>query len=128
MLEFRSGQGTYNWSLASIMKLLLDENLSRRVVPFILEAYPESTQVALIGMEQADDQAIWEYAKQNGFVIVTRDSDYLDLSALRGQPPKIVWLRTGNQTKAAVIHLLLKSKVAIESALEHEGNACIEIY
>ena len=44
------------------MKLLLDENLSRRVVPFILDAYPESTQVALIGMEQADDQTIWEYA------------------------------------------------------------------
>ena len=63
------------------MKLLLDENLSRRVVPFILEAYPESTQIALLGMEQADDQAVWAYAKQNGFVIVTRDSDYLDLSA-----------------------------------------------
>ena len=56
------------------------------------------------------------------------ESDYLDLSALRGQHPKIIWLRTGNQTKAAVIHLLLKSKDAIEMALEHEGKACIEIY
>lgn len=110
------------------MKLLLDENLSRRVVPFILDAYPGSTQIALLDMEQADDQMVWEYAKQNGFVIVTRDSDYLDLSALHGQPPKIVWLRTGNQSKAAVIHLLLKSKGAIEKALEQEGKACIEIY
>jgi len=79
-------------------------------------------------MEQADDLAIWEYAKQHGFMIVTRDADYLDLSTLHGQPPKIVWLRTGNQTKAAVIHLLLKSKEAITTALEHEGKACIEIY
>jgi predicted nuclease of predicted toxin-antitoxin system len=83
---------------------------------------------ALLGMEQADDQAVWAYAKQNGFVIVTRDSDYLDLSALHGQPPKIVWLRTGNQSKAAVIHLLLKSKDAIEKSLEEEDKACIEIY
>ncbi len=110
------------------MKLLLDENLSRRIVPFILEAYPGSTQVALIGMEQADDQAIWEYARLNGFVIVTRDADYLDLSTLHGQPPKIVWLRTGNQTKAVVTHLLLKSKEAIERTLQQEGKACIEIY
>jgi len=110
------------------MKLLLDENLSRRVVPFILDAYPGSSQIALLNMEQADDQAVWQYAKQNSFVIVTRDSDYIDLSALHGQPPKIVWLRTGNQTKAAVIHLLLKSKDAIEKALAREDKACIEIY
>ena len=128
MLEFRGGQGADTRAFARAMKLLLDENLSRRVVPFILDAYPESTQVVLIGMEQADDQTIWDYAKQNGFVIVTRDSDYLDLSALRGHPPKIVWLRTGNQTKAAVIHLLLKSKDAIERTLDYEGKACIEIY
>jgi predicted nuclease of predicted toxin-antitoxin system len=110
------------------MKLLLDENLSRRVVPFILDDYPGSTQIALLGMEQACDLAIWEYAKSNSFVIVTRDSDYLDLSALYGQSPKIIWLRSGNQSKAAVIHLLLKSKGAIERALEQDGNACIEIY
>lgn len=109
------------------MKLLLDENLSRRVIPFILDDYPGSTQIALLG-EMAYDQEVWAYAKQNGFVIVTRDSDYLDLSALYGQPPKIVWFRSGNQSKAAVIHLLLKSKDAIEKALEHEDKACIEIY
>jgi len=126
--EFRGGQGADNGAFARVMKLLLDENLSRRVVPFILEAYPGSPQVALLGMEQADDQAIWDYAKQRDFVIVTRDADYLDLSTLHGQPPKIVWLRTGNQTKAAVIHLLLKSKDAIERTLEHERKACIEIY
>jgi predicted nuclease of predicted toxin-antitoxin system len=109
------------------MKLLLDENLSRRVIPFILEAYPDSTQIALLGMEMADDKEIWFYAKQHSFVIVTRDSDYLDLSALLGQPPKVIWLRTGNQSKAAVINLLLKSKDAIEKTLQHEGKACIVV-
>jgi hypothetical protein len=37
------------------MKLLLDENLSRRLVPFLQEAYPGSSQVVLLGLEQASD-------------------------------------------------------------------------
>ena len=58
------------------MKLLLDENLSRRIVPFIQDLYPDSTQVALIGMEQLDDKAIRQYAIDNGFIIVTKDADF----------------------------------------------------
>ena len=77
------------------MKLLLDENLSRRLVPFLLNDYPESTQVVLLGMERSGDREVWEYAKTNGFVIVTRDSDYYDLSTIHGQPPRIVWLTNG---------------------------------
>ena len=66
------------------MKLLLDENLSRRIVPFLQNAYPGSTQVVLTGMERASDAAVWEYAKTNSFVIVTKDSDYYDMSLLHG--------------------------------------------
>jgi predicted nuclease of predicted toxin-antitoxin system len=57
------------------MKLLLDENLSRRIVPFLQGDYPGSTQVALLGMERMADREIWEYARQNNFVVVSRDSD-----------------------------------------------------
>jgi hypothetical protein len=56
------------------MKLLLDENLSRRLVPSPQDRYPGSTQVALVGLERADDRTIWKYAKDNDFVIVTRSS------------------------------------------------------
>lgn len=55
------------------MKLLLDENLSRRIVPFLQAAFPGSTQVALLSLEGATDSEIWQYAKANGFVIVSRD-------------------------------------------------------
>jgi predicted nuclease of predicted toxin-antitoxin system len=58
------------------MKLLLDENLSRRIAPFIQDLYPDSTQVTLIGMEQLDDKAIRQYAIDNGFIIVTKDADF----------------------------------------------------
>ena len=66
------------------MKLLLDENLSRRVVPFIQDRYPGSTQVSLIGMEQADDKDIRQYAIDNNFVITTKDADFYEMNMLYG--------------------------------------------
>ena len=81
------------------MKLLLDENLSRRIIPFLQTDYPESTQVVLLEMASASDLEIWEYAKRNDFTIVTRDSDFLELSLLHGIPPQIVWIKTGNVTQ-----------------------------
>ena len=73
------------------MKLLLDENLSRRLVPFLLETYPESSQVALLGMQQASDLEVWRYAGEHGYVLVTHDADFYDLSLTRGAPPLVLW-------------------------------------
>jgi predicted nuclease of predicted toxin-antitoxin system len=109
------------------MKLLLDENLSRRIVPFLQEAYPDSTQVALIALEAATDLTIWEFAKANNFVIVTRDADFLDLSLVKGQPPKIIRLRTANQTRAKLLSVLLVNQAVIEESLLKNDEACIEI-
>ena len=109
------------------MKLLLDENLSRRIVPFLQQAYPGSTQVTLVGMESLDDNAIWEFARSNGQVIVTRDADFLDLSQLKGQPPKIIWLRTPNLTRAGTLAVLLNNQARIEAALMEAQGACVEL-
>ena len=109
------------------MKLLLDENLSRRIVPFIQGLYPNSTQVALVELEQSDDKTIRQYAIDNDFVIVTKDADYYDMTVLYGQPPKIIWLKTGNQSKAATIKILQDNQQAIEKALMMDNKACIEI-
>lgn len=110
------------------MQLLLDENLSRRIVPFIQELYPSSTQVVLIGLEQASDREIRSFAKDNGYVIVTRDSDFYEMSLLYGQPPKVIWLKSGNTGKAAVIKLLLDHSQWIEGELILQDKACIELY
>ncbi|MGB5598048.1 MAG: DUF5615 family PIN-like protein [Thiothrix litoralis] len=66
------------------MKLLLDENLSRRIIPAIVDVYQESSQIALLGMESAADGEIWAYARQENYLLVTQDSDFHDLSALYG--------------------------------------------
>lgn len=109
------------------MKLLLDENLSRRLVPFLQQDYPGSTQVTLLGLERADDREVWEFAKENGFVIVTRDADFEDMSIVRGHPPQVVWLRTPNQTKAVVLNMLLQHRDIIEYALLQQNQACVEL-
>jgi len=110
------------------MKLLLDENLSRRLVPFLQKAYPGTSQVVLLELEQASDQDIRNYAKQHNFIIVTRDSDFYEMSLLYGQPPKIIWLKTGNQSKAKTIKVLLQNKEWLEIALLNEDKICVEIY
>ena len=109
------------------MKLLLDENLSQRIVPLLQTAYPGSSQVTLLQLETATDRAIWEYAKSHNFVIVIRDSDFHEFGTLYGAPPNTIWLKTGNQSKFAVLQALLIHQEAIESAFL-QGGICIEIY
>ena len=110
------------------MQLLLDENLSRRIVPFLQNDYPNTTQVVLLGMESATDRIIREFAKDNNYVIVTRDADFFEMNLLYGQPPKIIWLKTGNTSKAVVIKQLTQHREWIEQQLLTENKACIEIY
>lgn len=109
------------------MKLLLDENLSRCIVPFIQDIYQQSTQVALIGLEQADDEIIRHYTIDNNFIIVTKDADFYEMNLIYGQPPKIVWLKMGNQSKAETIKVLHDHYESIEQVLVIDDKACIEI-
>lgn len=110
------------------MKLLLDENLSRRIVPLLQAKYPGSSQIALLHLAAATDREIWEYARANDFVIVTRDSDFHELGTLYGAPPKVIWLKTGNQSKASTLRSLLDRKEDISAALLQDDKNCIEIY
>ena len=109
------------------MKLLLDENLSRRIVPFLQGIHPGSSHVVLEGLERAEDGEVWQFARDNGFVIVTKDSDFYELIVLRGAPPKVVWLRTGNGSKAEVVRLLLENADLINESATDDEVGCIEI-
>ena len=80
------------------MKLLFDQNLSPRLADRLTDVYPDSTHVYLIGLDRSSDKVLWNYARDNGYVIVTKDADFNDLSVLSGFPPKVIWLRQGNCT------------------------------
>ena len=89
-------------------QLLLDENLSERLLPLLMERFPSSTHGRLIGLGGAIDTAIWEWASQQNLVLVTKDEDFLDLSVTQGCPPKVVCLAIGNASNAATAILLLQ--------------------
>lgn len=77
-------------------KLLFDQNLSPKLVERLADLHPNSEHLELLNLGTADDALVWEYARRNGFIVVTKDADFADLSVLRGFPPKIVWIRCGN--------------------------------
>jgi predicted nuclease of predicted toxin-antitoxin system len=78
------------------MKLLFDHNLSPSLVKNLADLYPNSQHLFLLEMDRDDDRIIWDYANRNEYTIVTRDSDYNDLSIVCGFPPKVIWIRRGN--------------------------------
>lgn len=88
------------------MKLLLDENLSDRIIAKILDLYPFSEHVKTLGLNNTEDVIIWEYAKLNDFVIVSKDSDFHQRSLLYGHPPKFIFLRIGNSPTSKIVQIL----------------------
>jgi predicted nuclease of predicted toxin-antitoxin system len=78
------------------MKLLFDENLSHRLVRMLADLFPDSVHVREVGLEAADDPVVWDYAKNNDLMIVSKDSDLHQRSFVFGHPPKIIWVRLGN--------------------------------
>jgi predicted nuclease of predicted toxin-antitoxin system len=110
------------------MKLLFDQNLSFKLSQTMGALFPDSTQVRLVGLGEAPDRAIWDYAKRNGFTLVTLDSDFAEMAALFGPPPKVIWLRCGNQPTAIVERQLRRHADAIAGFHSDGPAACLEIY
>jgi predicted nuclease of predicted toxin-antitoxin system len=95
------------------VKLLFDQNLSPRLVQSLASLYPDSTHVREVGLQEADDQKVWEFARNDGFTVVSKDSDFRQRSFLLGFPPKVIWLRLGNCTTSDIEHVLKQRETAI---------------
>ena len=106
------------------MKLLLDENLSDRVVPQILDLYPDSTHVKSHALIHTDDVLIWSFALQHGYTIVSKDADFHQRSLVFGHPPKLVFLRVGNCPTSRITELL-RSNCDLLSAFDSDPNTSI---
>ena len=106
------------------MKLLLDENLSDRVVPQILDLYPGSTHVKSHSFIHTDDVLIWAFAAQHGYTIVSKDADFHQRSLVFGHPPKFIFLRVGNCPTRRITELL-RSNYVLLSAFASDANASI---
>jgi predicted nuclease of predicted toxin-antitoxin system len=97
------------------VKLLLDQNLSHRLVESLRGLFPEVVHVRAIGLAEATDHAVWEFASDRGFTIVTKDGDFSGHAFLFGPSPKVVWIQLGNCTTAAIEELLRAHRTDLET-------------
>ncbi len=109
------------------MKLLFDQNLSHKLIERLFDVFPESTHTRLQNLARKDDFIIWEFAKRNGYTIVTQDSDFLEIALINGFPPKIIWIRTGNSTTRVIESILRTNSVSINTFIKSKKGYCLEL-
>jgi predicted nuclease of predicted toxin-antitoxin system len=110
------------------MKLLFDQHLSRWLVDRLADVYSLSSHVALIGIDRDPDEVVWNYAKFHDLVIVTKDADLAELGYVRGFPPKVIWLRSGNCTTDEIEEVIRASHDAIAAFGQDPEATVLEIY
>ena len=109
------------------MKLLFDNNISFKLVSRLKNVFPHSSHVMFEQLDSADDLIIWNFAKENEFVIVTKDNDFNEISVLKGFPPKIIWLRTGNCRINQIEDMLLKNRNLLKEFSQNLSKGLIQI-
>ncbi|MCI0545366.1 MAG: DUF5615 family PIN-like protein [Actinobacteria bacterium] len=109
------------------MKLLLDANISRRLIPRISGTFPDSSHVALLGLGDATDDEIWRYAIDQELVIVSKDEDFHQRALVSGPPPKVIWVRLGNCTTSDIEQAIHGGVDTIMTFLEDENASLLTL-
>jgi predicted nuclease of predicted toxin-antitoxin system len=107
------------------VKFLFDENLSQRLVQGLADVYPGSLHVRDCDLRGASDVKIWQYAQENGFAILSKDSDFAQRSTLLGSPPKVIWLRIGNCTTTRADFILRNAASRFRAFLSSEEDCLV---
>ena len=95
----------HRWSFTR-MKLLFDQNLSDQLIMRLSDLFPNSIHTKTIGLNTAADAELWDYARKNDYLIVSKDADFSNRSVIHGHPPKVIWLRLGNCPTSTVENIL----------------------
>jgi predicted nuclease of predicted toxin-antitoxin system len=109
------------------MKLLFDENLSPKLPNRLSDLFPNSLHVRDVGMKETTDPIVWDYAKDNDLMIVSKDADMHDLSLVFGNPPKVIWLRLGNCSTSQVESSLRQNFDVIKLFYEDENLSLLAL-
>ncbi len=108
--------------------LLFDENLSPRLIDRLANIYPGSVHVSTVGLGNALDKAVWEYARQHDFMIVSKDADFSEMGLVSGFPPKIIWIRRGNCSTRDIDVLLRESYDAILALSDDASSGILTLF
>jgi predicted nuclease of predicted toxin-antitoxin system len=109
------------------MTIWVDAHLSPAIATWITSTF-ETEAIALrdLGLRDAEDVDIFAAAQAQGAIVLTKDSDFVDLVERLGPPPQIIWLTCGNTSNAKLREILSKT---LPKALEllAAGEALVEI-
>lgn len=109
------------------MKLLFDENLSPELPRLLADAFPDCAHIRRVNLAGADDADIWQVAAVQGYTLVTKDDDFLELSILRGAPPKVIMIRLGNCRTSDVVALFNRETTRIGQFDRDTSASLLEI-
>ena len=109
------------------MRLLFDQNLSPNLTAALQDLFPGSAHVRDVGLASTSDDAIWVYAKERTFMIVSKDADFRHLGFAYGPPPKILWIQRGNCTTDEIEALLRGRSGEISAFFKNEGEAVLAL-
>jgi predicted nuclease of predicted toxin-antitoxin system len=110
------------------LKLLFDENLAPGLIVALGALFPGSAHVHSLGLGAADDAAVWQYARDHGFMIVTKDADFHERSTVLGYPPKIVWIRRGNCSTRDIERILRNHVDDLRNLHESASAGVLELF
>ena len=109
------------------MNLLFDQNISPKILKLLPPELSNCQQVRFVGLEDSSDYEIFQFARKNDFAVVTFDSDFVDLNAMHGMPPKIIYLNTGNLTTKSISKLLMDNILRINYYLNSSSDDILEL-
>ena len=107
------------------MKLLFDQNFSPNLTKALQDLFPESIHVRDVGLDSASDEAIWIYAKDQAFAIISKDADFRHLGFAYGPPPKFVWIQRGNCTTGDIEALLRERSGEVSAFCENDSEVVL---
>lgn len=109
------------------MRLLFDENLSPNLPNRLSDLFPDSLHIRDVDMKATIDPIVWDFAKDNTLMIVSKDADMHDLSLVLGNPPKVIWLRLGNCSTRQIEDVLRRDFDAIKLFYEDESLSLLAL-
>ncbi len=107
--------------------ILIDNNLSPKLVRRLATVFEGIQHVADFNMEASDDITVWRFAKANNFSILTKDTDFINLVTMQGFPPKVIRMNTGNLPTIIIESILLRDEQFIKSFLNSTTHGILEI-
>lgn len=111
------------------MKILIDENISYRLVSRLTTAFPDTQHVKDLGLIHTNDHTIFKQARALGFdAIITMDDDFQNILLERGTPPKIIWIRTGNCSTNFLSSVILRNEAIIRAFITNPDVDSLEIF